>query len=165
MNLTAHLGDDEFALIVRRDKDSGYIVSIDGEEYRLDLTEPETNLYSVLVGEESFEVVVRPEGELINVDIAGRRYEVTIEDPTTALTRGTRFSAEGVQVVRSIMAGRILQIMVTEGAKVSQGDPLLVIEAMKMENEIRSPKDGTVTQVHVSPDQTIESGADLLTVE
>ncbi len=165
MNLTARLGDEEFALIVRRGKDSGYLISIDGEEYHLDLTEPESNLYSVLVGDESFEVVVRLQGEMVNVDIAGRRYEVGIEDPTTALTRGSRLSADGIQVVRSVMAGRILQILVTKGAQVSQGDPLVVIEAMKMENEIRSPKDGTITDIHISPGQTVEAGTHLLTVD
>ena len=165
MNLTARLGDDEFALVIRREKDSGYVVVIDGEEYHLDLTEPETNLYSVLVGDESFEVVVRPNGEMVDVDVAGRRYEVAIEDPMTALTRASRLSVDGIQVVRSVMAGRVLEVMAAEGARVSQGDPLLVIEAMKMENEIRSPKDGTITQVHISPGQTIEAGTDLLTVE
>ena len=165
MNLTARLGDDEFALVIRREKDSGYVVVIDGEEYHLDLTEPERDLYSVLVGDESFEVVVRPDGEMVNVDVAGRRYEVTIEDPMTALTRGSHFAADGIQVVRSVMAGRVLEVMATEGAQVSQGDPLLVIEAMKMENEIRSPKDGTITQLHISPGQTIQAGTHLLTVE
>jgi biotin carboxyl carrier protein len=165
MNLTARLGDDDYALLIRREKDSGYIVVIDGEEYHLDLTEPETNLYSVLVGDNAYEVVVRLDGEMVNVDVAGRRYEVTVEDPMTALTRSSRFAVDGTQVVRSAMAGKILEVMVKVGTEVSQGDALLVIEAMKMENEIRSPKDGTVTHVHVTPGQTIESGTDLLIVE
>ncbi len=165
MNLTARLGDDQFALVIRREKDSGYVVVIDGEEYHLDLTEPERDLYSVLVGDESFEVVVRPDGEMVNVDVAGRRYQVAIEDPMTALTRASRFAVDGIQVVRSVMAGKILEVMAQEGAQVSQGDPLLVIEAMKMENEIRSPKDGTITQLHITPGQTIEAGTHLLTVE
>jgi biotin carboxyl carrier protein len=165
MNLTARLGDEEFALVIRRGKKSDYVVTIDGVEYRLDLTEPETNLYSVLVGDESFEAAVRPNGEMVNVDVAGRRYEVEVEDPMTALTRSGRLAVDGIQVVRSIMAGKVLEVMVQEGATVAQGDPLLVIEAMKMENEIRSPKDGTITQIQITPGQTIESGTDLLTVE
>ncbi len=83
----------------------------------------------------------------------------------TALTRGSHFAADGIQVVRSVMAGRVLEVMAEQGARVSQGDPLLVIEAMKMENEIRSPKDGTITQLHITPGQTIEAGTHLLTVE
>ena len=165
MNLTARLGDDEFALVIRREKDNGYVVVIDGEEYHLDLTEPETNLYSVLVGDESFEVVVRPNGEMVDVDVAGRRYEVEVQDPMTSLTRGGRTHVAGTQVIRSVMAGKVLEVLVSEGDTIAQGDALLVIEAMKMENEIRSPKDGTVTSIHITPGETVESGANLITID
>jgi biotin carboxyl carrier protein len=166
MILKARLGEEEFDLEVRRHKDGTcYVVVLGGEEHHLDLTEPETNLYSALVGEHSYEAVVRLEGEKVNVDVAGRRYEIDIEDPMHALTRGGRFAMDGVQVVRSVMAGKVLEVLTEEGATVTAGDPLLVIEAMKMENEIRAPKDGTVSSIRVAPGEAVESGAELLIVE
>jgi biotin carboxyl carrier protein len=163
MNLTARLGGREFELEIRREDDNGYRVRIDDQEYLLDLTEPESHLYSLLVGDDSFEALVRPNGEMVDVDLAGRRYEVEIQDPLAAAARG--FSVAGTQVVRSVMAGKVLEVMVSEGDEVSQGDPLLVIEAMKMENEIRSPKDGVVTSVRVNPGEAVETGAELAIVE
>lgn len=165
MNLKARLGDEVYDLEVRRGADGGYRVRLGDAEFRVDLEEPEPNLYSMLVEEASYEVLVRPNGDLVDVDLAGRRYEVRVQDPLAARGAGGRPSVAGTQVIRSVMAGKILDVMVAEGARVSQGDPLVIIEAMKMENEIRSPKDGTVTSVRVRAGQAVERGAELAIVE
>ena len=89
---------------------------------------------------------------------------VEIRDPLAAGTESNG-SSGGVQVIRSVMAGKVLHVMVSEGDRVSAGDPLLVIEAMKMENEIRSPKDGTVQAIRVSPGETVETNAELAIIE
>ncbi len=72
-------------------------------------------------------------------------------------------SAEGT--VASPMPGRVLKILVTEGAEVEAGAPLVVVEAMKMENELVAPRAGKVRKIHVTPGQTVESGAKLVEVE
>ena len=66
------------------------------------------------------------------------------------------------EVVKSPMPGNILKINVTVGQKVNEGDTLLVLEAMKMENEIVAPKNGTVTQVLVSKGSSVDTGAPLV---
>ena len=60
------------------------------------------------------------------------------------------------------MPGKIIRVLVQEGAEVQKDQPLLVMEAMKMENEIRSPQNGVVGQLKVSEGSTVESGADLI---
>ena len=68
------------------------------------------------------------------------------------------------EVVKSPMPGNILKINVTAGQKVNEGDTLLVLEAMKMENEIAAPKDGTVAQIIVSKGAVVETGAPLVVI-
>jgi len=63
------------------------------------------------------------------------------------------------------MAGKILEVLVSEGDEVAPGKPLLVIEAMKMENEIRSPGEGKVAGISVQAGQTVEVGAELVRIE
>jgi len=75
--------------------------------------------------------------------------------------RGTKKSLR----VRAQMPGKIVRVMVKAGEEVHKGDPLMVMEAMKMENEIRALHDGTVKTVHVSPGQAVETGAELISME
>jgi biotin carboxyl carrier protein len=165
MHLTARLDGAEVPLEVRGDGGPAYDVKVGSEEYRVHVTEPEPGVLSLLIGERSYEVVVRPSATGLRIAVAGRSYEIGVEDPAEALARSARIALSGTQVVRSIMAGRVLAVMVAEGEAVAEGKPLLVIEAMKMENEIRSPKQGTVKAVRVRPGQAVESGAELVVVE
>ena len=72
---------------------------------------------------------------------------------------------EGPQTVESIMPGKVVRVLVKPGDTVTEGQGLVVVEAMKMENEIESPKDGKVTEVKVEPGQAVESGGALVIVE
>ena len=81
--------------------------------------------------------------------------------PAAASVSATPALAAG-EVVKSPMPGNILKINVTVGQKVNEGDTLLVLEAMKMENEIAAPKAGTVAQIIVSKGAVVETGAPLV---
>jgi len=165
MNLTARLGEDEIPLEVRAEGKGGYRVKVGTIDYAIDLTEPEPGVLSLLFGARSYEVVVRAEGDTLRVVVAGHSYEIALEDPALALARSSHLSLSGTQVVRSIMAGKVLAVMAREGESVAQGKALVVIEAMKMENEIRAPKAGIVRSIRVAPGQAVESGAELFRVE
>ena len=165
MNLNARVGGEEIALEVRAEGKGAYRVKVGATTYAIDLTEPESGVLSLLFGDRSYEVVVRAEGEALRVAVAGHSYEIALEDPAVALARSSRLSHSGTQVVRSIMAGKVLAVLVQEGETVHEGKALVVIEAMKMENEIRAPKAGIVRAIRVSPGQAVESGAELFVVE
>ena len=88
-----------------------------------------------------------------------------VHDPLAMKRRQKREDLVGDDSVRAVMPGRVVRILVEEGVEVKKGQGLLVIEAMKMENEISSPRDGKVGEVHVREGQTIEGGADLVLIE
>ena len=70
----------------------------------------------------------------------------------------------GGETVKSPMPGNILKINVTQGQKVNEGDVLIILEAMKMENEIPAPKDGTITDIHVHKGDTLQEGDPVVTI-
>ena len=163
MNVRALLDDEEFDLHVRRDGER-YSVRIGERSFDVELTEPEPGVYSLLAGDGSYEVVVRETGEGLDVALAGRTYRMEMRDPAD-LARGGPMGTAGSQVIRSMMAGKVIDVMVGVGDEVAAGAPLLVIEAMKMENEIRSPRDGVVRSIAVAAGQPVESGAELVVVD
>jgi biotin carboxyl carrier protein len=98
--------------------------------------------------------------------IAGRRYEFVVDDPRSL--RGRRAANDGgagPRAVKAPMPGRVVRVLVSEGDEVDERQGLVVIEAMKMQNELRSPKAGRVAKVAVATDQTVEAGAVLIIVE
>ena len=106
---------------------------------------------------------------LVEVVVDGWRFELEVEDAARAelRRRATRerdaSNASGPLDVRAIIPGRVAVVRVAVGDQVEAGEPLLVVEAMKMQNELRSPRAGTVERVAVADGQTIEHG-DLLVV-
>ena len=164
MNLTALLRGERVEVEVRRDGDGAYRVSVNGRPLTVDLAEPERDLLSLRIGGGSYEAAIRSLSGGFDVTVAGRTYRIEILD-RAALAGGSGVSVAGTQVVRSVMAGKVLDVLVSEGAEIGAGTPLVVIEAMKMENEIRSPKAGTVKRIAVRPGQAVEAGADLVVVE
>lgn len=85
--------------------------------------------------------------------------------PTAAPAAAPAASAGEGEVIAAPMPGNILKVLVSAGAAVKKGDALLILEAMKMENEICAPKDGTVTAVMVNQGETVDSGKALLTLK
>jgi biotin carboxyl carrier protein len=91
----------------------------------------------------------------------GRTLHVEVTDPL-ALKRKGSDDLGGGGIVKALMPGRVARVSVTQGEAVRKGQPLLVLEAMKMENEIQAPLDGIVDQLFVEAGQTVEGGADLV---
>jgi pyruvate carboxylase subunit B len=104
-------------------------------------------------------------GRSYTILIGGRTYPVRLEDPLRRAGRiGGRPEAGRIDVC-SIMPGRVAAVLVREGEEVRVGKGLVVVEAMKMENEIPAPRSGRVVSVKVQPDETVEAGTVLLSLE
>ena len=115
-------------------------------------------------------VELRMEGAppAIGVVAGGHRFYAKVESErmrALSAALGGKGSAEGAGTVHSPMPGRVLKVLVAEGDVVAVGAALVVVEAMKMENELVSLRAGTVKKIHVAPGQNVESGARLVEVE
>ncbi len=104
----------------------------------------------------------------LEIVVAGWRFELEVEDADVAALRARASAGGGAAVhhgpteVRAIIPGRVVSVAVTAGDAVTAGQRLLAVEAMKMENELRAPRDGTVERVAVAVGETVELGDPLV---
>jgi biotin carboxyl carrier protein len=109
--------------------------------------------------------VLEVEGGTYEILLAGRRHRVSVEaEVDRLLRRGDEEGKGRPSVVRSVMPGIVTRVLAGKGNHVDAGEPLLILEAMKMENEVRSEKAGLVLEVHVQSGSTVQSGAPLFTI-
>jgi len=126
-------------------------------------------VYSLLLNGKSYEAFVskRPgdapglAGPYVIV-VGLRRYLVELRDPRRWRRAGSALEAEGPQEIVAPMPGRIVKVLVAEGQEVSRGQGLLVIEAMKMQNELRAPRAGRIERVYMEEGRGVETGARLV---
>jgi biotin carboxyl carrier protein len=147
--------------IVELERDANkWRVSLDGEPADADVAEIARNILSVLLDGKSYELRVtsNPSG---TITLQTGRNEFTAEVLDPRAWRGRRhggLEAEGRQQILAPMPGKIVRVLVQGGEKVQAGQGLLVVEAMKMQNEIRSPKSGTVERLLVKEGQPVNAG-------
>jgi len=130
----------------------GFVVRVDGSEYRV-RTKPKKEGITVRLGSESLRI--RFEAREAIVD--DRRHTISVGDVTED-RRGKAPAARihgGAIEVRSSMPGRVVRVLVAPGARVKRGQTLLVLEAMKMQNEIPAPQDGVVRRLNAIEGETI----------
>ncbi|MGH9898935.1 MAG: biotin/lipoyl-containing protein [Pyrinomonadaceae bacterium] len=153
--------------------DDSLKVSIDNRKYEIDLSLPEPNVYLMQVEGRVFEFSVR---HLADNGIAvyrrggqcsNRDFHVVISDPRSL--RSNKFvqqqEMQGAIQVRAPMPGKVVRLLINVGSEVSQGQSLIVVEAMKMQNEIKSPKKGHVIEVLVNEGSTVNSNELLIVIE
>jgi acetyl/propionyl-CoA carboxylase alpha subunit len=134
--------------------------AINGREREADAVAIAPTLYSILLDGQSFEVHVRESiGGGIVVTIGGREFRLGIEDPRQwQRRRGGAVEAEGRQQVFASMPGKVVRLLSRPGQQVQAGQGLLVLEAMKMQNEVRSPKSGLLERLLVVEGQAVNAG-------
>ncbi|MBV8772999.1 MAG: acetyl-CoA carboxylase biotin carboxyl carrier protein subunit [Deltaproteobacteria bacterium] len=144
-----------------------YRVKIGDAQHEVDVRQVGPTSFSILVCNRSFDLDVVRDGEEMIVASRGGAIRVGLVDATHYARQraaGDSQTAGPVQV-KALMPGRIVNVLVKEGDEVAQHQGLVLVEAMKMENEVKSPKAGKVTQVRVSPTQTVEKGELLVVIE
>jgi biotin carboxyl carrier protein len=120
--------------------------------------------WSLLIGHRSIQVDVTRDGTAWVVAIGGATRKYAFTDPTRAALARKGAGAHGPGRVTAPMPGRIVRILVEPGQSVARGDGVIVVEAMKMENELTAARDGVVTSIVVAEGQTVEAGAVLLEI-
>ena len=146
---------------------------LEGREVSADAVEVAAGTYSILLGGRCFEVRVQPapenrSGQIpvnLRVHTAGEEFWAQVFDPRAWRgKRGGVVEAEGRQQITAPMPGKVVRLLVKAGDAVEAGQGLLVVEAMKMQNEIRTPKTGTVERLLVSEGQAVNAGEPLAVV-
>jgi len=134
----------------------------DGSPVEVEVTRPGRGM-TLLVDGHSFDVGVIDDEDGFEVDVRGFPHVVGVIDPRRKALRTA--GGAGAGTVKTQMPGRIVRLLVDEGAAVAKGEPLMVVEAMKMENEIKAPRDGVVKRFAVAPGDLVEAKAVLVELE
>ncbi|MGD0443097.1 MAG: biotin/lipoyl-containing protein [Edaphobacter sp.] len=142
--------------------DGAVACSIDGRSVSADMRLLEPGVMSLVVEGRQYRCVLDRDGVLI----CGRKYGFEVEDPRSLTgRRGAGAGTEGPRPVKAPMPGRVVRLLVEVGDEVAEGQGVVVIEAMKMQNELKSPKAGRVVRIGVGVGDTVGSGDVLVVVE
>ncbi len=143
-----------------------YDLGFQGETARVDAAKSGRTIYSIIENGKQFEAMVEERGAHgFDILVSGRLFHVeAMDERSKVLAQQARSVAEGPQSVESQMPGKVVKVHVAIGTRVAEGQGVVVVEAMKMENEITSPIDGIVKEIPVSEGQTVETGATLFVV-
>lgn len=167
MAFIARLGERSYQVEIEEVGKSLYRVAVDGNEFLVDGKKTGLANYSLIVENRSFEVDVDITEDEYRVLVDGRSYYVELIDERRMRMGGFQsgIQLQGRQAVSVPMPGKVIAVLVGEGDKVEKGQGLVIVEAMKMENEVRSPIAGEVKEVKVKPGDALEAGTPLIVVE
>jgi biotin carboxyl carrier protein len=143
-------------------------ISVDGKVYEIDFESVSGQpVYSLIVDGRSHESYVYQGDENWQVLLRGRLYPVTVEDERERRLRaaaGGGVAETGEFHLRAPMPGLVVAIPVAEGEEIKKGQVILILESMKMQNELKAPRDGTIGRIRVKPGETVEQKQTLLSV-
>ena len=123
---------------------------------------------NILLGGRSYDMRIEEQDDHLLITYAGQRYECSVADKRIAdLKHRTESSGrpQGKTVVKSPMPGLVVKVLVEPAQEVKRGERLIVLEAMKMENDVKAPRDGKVAKIAVNTGDPVEGGRELLTIE
>lgn len=133
-------------------------------DVRLHAADLGAGCYSVLVGQDVHDVLVAVEGDRRIVSLPGGTVEIELVDRYRAAGVGARDAASGPQAIASPMPGRVVKVAVAVGDEVAEGQTVVVVEAMKMANELRSPVAGVVSRIQAEVGAAVEGGRPLVVI-
>ena len=146
--------------------ESGWRCKLNGHEFPLDVVSTGEGTLSVLINGKSYEIKQETTATETNIVVDHQRFDAIVRDPRSLPSRrGTDSGVEGVKKITAPMPGKVVRILAPAGTEVEAGQGVLIIEAMKMQNELKSPKKGIVKKLNVTPGSAVEAGQVLAEVE
>jgi biotin carboxyl carrier protein len=165
MTFDVHIDGESARLEVHREGGRYRFRVGDQDERRAQLAEVEPGVFSVLLEGRSYEARAERGDECAWITVRGRRFQIAITDPR----RWTRSSAAALghdrETIVASMPGKIVRVLVQPGETVAAGQGVIVIEAMKMQNEMKARRAGRVAAIPVREGETVAAGAILATIE
>ena len=139
---------------------------LDGRELPLDVVSAQDGMLSLLLQGKSYEVKQETVGAESNVVVGQERFSASVRDPRSFRSRRRAGASEqGVMKIKAPMPGKVVRILAPVGSQVETGQSVVVIEAMKMQNELKAPKTGVVKKINVEEGAAVEAGQALAEVE
>jgi biotin carboxyl carrier protein len=165
MTFIARLGDHTYSVEIEEIGKGLYKIAVDENEFLVDGKKTGRTSYSLIVDNRSFEIEIDHSADEYRVLVDGRNYRVHLIDERRARVDDEGIQLQGRQKISVPMPGRVTAVLVSEGDLVEKGQGLLIVEAMKMENEVRTPIAGKVEAIKVKPGDAVEGGAVLMIIE
>ena len=165
MKYTAVVQGQNVEIELNRKPHSVIEAVIGGRRYTLQGRAVEPGVYWLTQDNRSLEVGVSQSADVYMVSLLGNRIPVEILDTRNALRRAAQQGQDGVVQIRAPMPGKVIKLLVAVGAEVEPNQGIVVLEAMKMQNEIKSPKKGIVRKLGVAEGAAVNSNDLLATVE
>jgi biotin carboxyl carrier protein len=176
MKFVAFMDGKEHVVEVQKDADNGsYHMSLDGRAFEVDARRMPSQIVSMLLDNKSYDVdlerIAKRTDTLdgrVHVRVRGRvmRFEILDERRLKMKeAQGMRLDVGGLASIDSPMPGKVIKILAKEGDEVKEGQGIIVVEAMKMENELKTPKAGIVKEIKVKEGDAVEAGARLAVIE
>lgn len=143
-----------------------YRGTLDGEPVELEAHLLRPGVLSLVIGSQAYRVVLEDDAEEPAVHIAGERHPYRIDDPRSLKARRSHAQGhDGPKPIKASMPGRVVRLLAQRGDAVEAGQGVVVIEAMKMQNELKAPKAGQVAELRVAPGDTVAVGEVLAVIE
>ena len=173
MHYHVNIGTRTYRLDLEKDPgtESRWVCNLNGREIRLDAVQLSESSLSILIGGSSFRVEREIRGADNNGDaqrifVGGESYEVAVRDARSLKNRRKSVAADaGPLKVKASMPGKVVRVLTKAGERVQTGTGIVVIEAMKMQNEVRSPKDGLVKELLAREGMNVNAGDVLAVLE
>lgn len=160
-----HTGDRSLEAVVV-EHEGFYEISIDGAVHRIDSRGRAGGpSRSLIVDGRSYEVATVPGREGLDVYVSGDAFQVRVTDELWARTGADTETETGEETVRSPMPGSVVRILVNEGDRVEPGQPVVIVEAMKMQNELAAVRRGTVISVRAKEGDVVDQDAPLVLLQ
>lgn len=162
MKLQAELNNETYQVRIKREGERVF-AQVDGREYDLEASEVEPNVYLLKYDNRIFQIYVAPNGI---VNIGNHQLEIKLTDPKRLRGSGSATpSAEGIVEIKTAMPGKVVRVLAVAGKEIKHGEGVIVVEAMKMQNEMKSPKDGIVREIRFAEGDTVNAGDVLAVIE
>ena len=166
MKLHADISDIKHEVEITPTDDAVKAV-IDGRDYTIDVSQPEPGLYVLRDGSKTTVAFVSKLADgTSQVTIKSHTVDIMLTDPKRLRGKSAGDDqASGRAEIKTAMPGKVVRILVAQGNAVQKGDGIIVVEAMKMQNEMKSPKDGSVDEIRVSEGETVGAGDVLIVID
>ena len=145
--------------------DGQWSCRLDGREVDVDAVLARPNVLSLRIGDKAYEVKCERVAGETHIWVGSRRFAAEVRDPRSLRSRLRTADEQGPKKLTAPMPGKVVRVLLTQGTEVEAGTGIVVVEAMKMQNEVKSPKKGKIQKILVSEGAAVNSGDVLAIVE